>query len=308
MGKIRVKTLGDEEQEQKQAEEAKRKAEAKRAAIEAQKTKAQEKAESSDVIANDSSAEDSAKVEVKQSSSKNEVAADSENENTKKEKPARNATQRVAGGKEKFQTIKKGTHSKSYKNVAQKVDAKKQYSLSEALDLLPTLSRAKFDETVELHINTSETGISGNVTLPHGTGKSLRIKIVNATEDPKGVDEFVASVESGTIDFDILVATPDSMPKLARIAKVLGPKGLMPNPKNGTVTPKPEIVAKQFEGGQVNFKTEAKAPIIHASVGKVSFGKDKLSENITLFLNALPKDKVKNVTLKSTMSPGMKIA
>lgn len=296
MGKIRVKTLGDEEKEQKQTEDARRKAEAKKASIEAQKIKTQEKAESSDVKVKDSSTEASVKAEVKQSSSKNEIVTDSETDNTKKQK------------KEKFQSTKRDSHSKSYKVVAQKIDPSKQYSLSEALSLLPELSRAKFDETVELHINTLETGVSGNVTLPHGTGKQTRIKIINSGEDPKGVDEFVSQVEKGIIDFDILIATPDSMPKLARVAKVLGPKGLMPNPKNGTVTPKPEIVAKQFEGGQVNFKTEAKAPIIHASVGKVSFGADKLSENITVFLKAIPKDKIRNVTLKSTMSPGMKIA
>lgn len=284
MGKIRVKSLGDEEVEQQQQEEARKKAEAKRAAAisEAKRETVEEPKEKAET----------------QSEETREAAPQGEagSETPKKQK------------KEKFVKTKKSSHSKSYNAVVMKVDKNKTYSLKDALEILPELTRAKFDETVELHINTIETGVSGNVTLPHGTGKKLRIKIINANEDPKGTDEFVAAVEKGAIDFDILIATPDSMPRLARVAKVLGPKGLMPNPKNGTVTPKPDVIAKQFEGGQINFKTEAKAPIIHAAVGKVSFGSEKLSENIKVFLKAIPSGKTKNVTLKSTMSPGIRIS
>ena len=122
--------------------------------------------------------------------------------------------------------------------------------------ILPKLQRAKFDETVELHINTKENGISGNVILPHGTGREIRIAIANAAIDEKGVEELVKKIDSGGIDFDILIATPDSMPKLARVKKILGPRGLMPNPKNGTVSSKPDEVAKKFQGGQINFKTD----------------------------------------------------
>jgi len=292
MGKIRVKTIGDEEVEQKQQEEARRKAEAKRAAM-------QKKVETKDVIASEISPKAD---EAKQSqTNENEIASspaapDPRNDTERKQK------------KEKFVSKKTNKHSQSYKTVALKIDKHKTYSLKEALELLPELKRAKFDETVELHINTTETGVSGNVTLPHGTGKALRIKIVNSGEDPKGVEEFVSQIESGNLDFDVLIATPDSMPRLARIAKILGPKGLMPNPKNGTVTPKPDVIAKQFEGGQINFKTEAKAPIVHAIVGKISFGNEKLLENITTFVKALPSDKVVNITLKSTMSPGLRIS
>ncbi len=114
-------------------------------------------------------------------------------------------------------------------------------------------------------------------------------------------------VETGKIDFDILIAAPDAMPKLARVARFLGPRGLMPNPKNGTVTPKPQEVAKKFEAGQINFKTEAKSPILHLSVGKVSFGNKKLADNIQAALTAVQPKNIKNITLKSTMSPGIKI-
>jgi large subunit ribosomal protein L1 len=145
------------------------------------------------------------------------------------------------------------------------------------------------------------------MVLPHGTGKETRVVIANNAADPKHVDELVAAIEAGQISFDVLVATPDTMPKLARVARVLGPRGLMPNPKNGTVTPKPDEVAKKFAGGQINFKTEAKFPLLHLAVGKLSFGEKKLSENIKTALDAIQVKQIKTVTLKSTMSPGIKL-
>jgi large subunit ribosomal protein L1 len=203
--------------------------------------------------------------------------------------------------------VKKQKHSASFTAVAKLVEKNKKYVLKDALALLPKLKRAKFDETVELHINTLEKGVSGVLTLPHGTGKSVRIEIAHQGEDPKHVDEIVKRVEGGAIDFDVLIATPDAMPKLAKIARFLGPRGLMPNPKNGTVTPTPAVTAKKFQAGQVNFKTEGKFPILHLSVGKVSFGEEKLADNIKAMIAAVQMKNIKNVTLKSTMSPGIKI-
>ena len=158
---------------------------------------------------------------------------------------------------------------------------------------------AKFDETVELHVNTIATGISGNITLPHGAGKKTRVAIAT--------DALIAEIEKGKIDFDVLLSAPEMMPKLAKVAKILGPRGLMPNPKNGTISPKPEELAKKFEEGLMNFKTEAKAPIIHMVVGKMSFGPEKLSENIASAIDAIKKANIINVTLKSSMSPGIKL-
>lgn len=260
MGKIRVKTIGDEEQEQKEKLKAEKRAEAKKQAKGADAT-----------------------------------------EEVKAEKPEK--------GKDYIKKApnKKQKHSKKYLEVVQLVDKLKKYQLAEALELLEKLKITKFDETVELHINTLEKGISGSVTLPHGTGKEMRIAIANAAADLKAVEDLVKSVEAGKIEFDVLIATPDSMPKLAKIARVLGPRGLMPNPKNGTVTPKPEEVAKKFAGGQINFKTEAKFPILHIAVGKLSFGDKKLAENIKTTIEAVKLKNVKNITLKSTMSPGIKI-
>ena len=265
MGKIRVKTLGNEEQEKKQKKEAKQRAEAKRIE-EAKAAGAEKKA-----------------VEATESN-----AAELPTEE-KVEKKTKTYTQKTQDKK----------RSSNYREVAALVDKTKTYKLSEALMVLPKLKRAKFDETVELHINTIGTGISGQVTLPHGTGKQIRVAIAD--------DELIAKVEKGTIDFDILVAEPSMMPKLARVAKFLGPRGLMPNPKNGTVSPNPPEAAKKYEGGAMNFKTEAKFPVLHLTVGKVSIGEEKLTDNVKALIKAVKTTNIKNATLKSTMSPGIKI-
>ena len=265
MGKIRVKALGDEEKEKKQQEDARKRAEAKKL----------EKKEDTKVAAEGSVESVPSESEVK--------------------KPA----------PKKTKGAQKQKHSKAYTAKAEKVDKNKLYKLAEALTLLPEIHIAKFDETVELHMNTTGT-VSGAVTLPHGTGKQTKVAIADGS-NAKEIDELVKKIEGGTIDFDVLIATPDAMPKLARVARVLGPRGLMPNPKNGTVSPKPDEVAKKFAGGQMNFKTEAKAPILHMVVGKMSFGNQKLQENIKVALQTVSVKNVKNATLKSTMSPGLRL-
>lgn len=268
MGKIRIKTIGDKEAEKKQQDEAKKRSEAKKA------EKAQEA--------------------VPAETNKTEKADSAETVKKIKHKPAKTETE-----------IHK--RSRKYLAVSAKVNKDKLYELNEALKLLPELKITDFDETVELHINTIDKGLSGSVVLPHGSGKKVRITIINQSENPKGVEELVKKVEAGIIDFDILLATPDSMPKLARIARYLGPRGLMPNPKSGTVTTKPQDMVKKYEGGQVNFKTESKFPLLHIAVGKLSFGANKLSENIAAVINAVQLKNIKDITLKSTMSPGLKI-
>jgi len=265
MGKIRVKSFGDQEEEAKQARKLQNRKDAKQA-----KKEAEEKAE--------------------------EVIVEPAAQGVIEEKKLSGV--KSASGRAKKQK-KKNFRSQKYQGLVATFDKTKIYSLSEALEFLVKLQRGKFDETVELHINTLTSGISGNVTLPYGSGKKTKVAIAT--------DALIAEIEKGIINFDILVATPSMMPKLARVAKVLGPKGLMPNPKNGTITEKPEEVAKKYEGGQVNFKTEAKSPIIHLTVGKMSFGAGKLSENLDALIGAVKKSNIISVTLKSTMSPGIKI-
>lgn len=255
MGKIRVKTLGDQEAEAKEAEKAQ-----KRAAAKAAKEK--------------SSTSDNQEVDSKKARDTHDTSA-------------------TRG------TPKQKHPSPKYREAVKLVEKGKNYNVNEALELLPKLTFADFDETVELHINTTSTGITGNMVLPHGTGKQTRVAIAN--------DAIITEIEAGNINFDVLVAEPQMMPKLAKVARILGPRGLMPNPKNGTVTPKPEEVAKKFEGGQINFKTEAKFPLLHLTVGKASFGKDKLHENIKVAIQSVQTKNIKNITLKSTMSPGMRL-
>jgi large subunit ribosomal protein L1 len=278
MGKIRVKSFEEEGEDKKLNKKEQARAEAIKAA-EAAKLAA------------------STRVE-------REAAAEAE---ARGEEPSE--TQAAVTPKKKVvvKQDKKQKHSKSYTKVSSLVDKNKKYKLSEALELLEKLKRAKFDESVELHFNTHDKGISGNFTLPHGTGKQTRVAIANQTEDPKAVEELVKNIEAGQIDFDVLIATPDAMPKLARVARVLGPRGLMPNPKNGTVTPKPLEAAKVFEGGQMNFKTESKFPLLHLTVGKVSFGEKKLAENIKVVVEAVKTKNIKAATIKATMSPGLKL-
>jgi len=275
MGKIRVKAFGDEAEEKKQKEKLNRKKEEKLSRAK-------------------SASGGTAEVETEEKAVESEAKA---NLSTNEEKVA--TPQPKKEKKEKFQKKQKAFHSTQYTALTKQVDRSKTYSLSESLELLEKLQRNKFDETVELHINTVSTGISGNVTLPHGTGKKTKVAIAT--------DTLIAEIEKGIINFDILVAHPEFMGKLAKVAKVLGPRGLMPNPKNGTITQNPEDVVKKYEGGQINFKTEAKSPIMHLTVGKMSFGAKKLSENIESMLKAIKKSNIANITLKSTMSPGIKL-
>ncbi len=291
MGKIRAKTLGNEEQEQKEQEAAKARKEAKIAAAIAE---GQARSKDKAVQKQAEAAQEKAQEEAAPAAEPTQEA-----EPVKEEKKVAKKPMKKAGkGRER---------SEKYKEVKALVEKNKLYSLSQALDLVEKTHMAKFDESVELHINTLTTGVNGHMTLPHGTGKTTKVAILAPAKDPKAADDLLKEIEAGKINFDILVATPDAMPRLAKVARILGPKGLMPNPKNGTITPKPEDVAKKFEGGQMNFKTEAKAPVMHLMVGKLSFGKEKLSANITAALDAVQTKNIKNVTLKSTMSPAVKL-
>jgi large subunit ribosomal protein L1 len=278
MGKIRVKSFEEEGEDKKLNKKEQARAEAIKAA-EAAKLAASTRVEREAAAAAEARGEEPSETQAEVAPKKKVVAKQD----------------------------KKHKHSKSYTKVSSLVDKNKKYKLNEALELLEKLKRAKFDESVELHFNTHDKGISGNFTLPHGTGKQTRVAIANQTEDPKAVEELVKNIEAGQIDFDVLIATPDAMPKLARVARVLGPRGLMPNPKNGTVTTKPSEAAKVFEGGQMNFKTESKFPLLHLTVGKVSFGEKKLADNIKVVVEAVKTRNIKAATIKATMSPGLKL-
>lgn len=273
MGKIRVTALGNEELEKKQKNEAKKRHEAKKT------TKAPGMKGGERVVSVGPTEEELQALEEKEHKEEVKVEEKKEKKQSKK--------------------LKKNPHSSKYNSLLEGLDRSKVYDLNEALEVLEKLQRNKFDETVELHVNTLATGISGNLTLPHGTGKKTKVAIAD--------DKLIADVEKGIINFDVLVAEPQMMVKLARVAKFLGPRGLMPNPKNGTISSNPAELVKKYEAGQVNFKTETKAPIIHLTVGKMSFGEKKLSDNVKALISAIKKQNIVNATLKSTMSPGIKI-
>jgi large subunit ribosomal protein L1 len=195
--------------------------------------------------------------------------------------------------------------SKKYQEAAKLVDKTKVYPLAEAIDLVKKTSYTKFDGTVELHLNLNPNTLGekkdfrGSVSLPHGTGKQVRVVVAD--------DALLTEIEAGKINFDILVSHPSMMPKLAKVARILGPKGLMPNPKTGTVTEDVEKRVKELSHGQVNFKTEPENPIIHLMVGKVSFDDKKLTENTNAILDAVGRNKIAKATMTTTMGPGLKI-
>jgi large subunit ribosomal protein L1 len=190
-------------------------------------------------------------------------------------------------------TAKARYRSKNYRGLLKQVDRNKSYPIAEAIDLLLSLAKTKQDQTVELHLNTIKDKLSGEVTLPHGTGKKQNIAIFN--------DEVIKGLEAGKMDFDRLLAKPEDMPKLAKYAKLLGPKGLFPNPKNGTITPDPEKAVKELSGGKTYYQTEAKFPIIHLTLGKVSFGKNKLMENLEVFMKAVGPTNISKAVLTSIL-------
>jgi len=189
------------------------------------------------------------------------------------------------------------TRSKKYQEARSKVDRNKLYPLSDAVALVKTTSLTSFDGSVELHLLVKKAGLSANITLPHSSGKVKKVEVAD--------EATLEKLKSGKVDFDVLLATAEMMPKLVSYAKLLGPKGLMPNPKNGTLI-KSEKDASRFSGNSTSIKTEKDAPIIHLVAGKVSQNENELVQNIETILNAFPKQIVK-AYVKATMGPSIKV-
>ncbi|MDE6949648.1 MAG: 50S ribosomal protein L1 [Lachnospiraceae bacterium] len=223
-------------------------------------------------------------------------------------------------------------HGKKYEEAAKLVDRAVQYDPTDAVALLKKTATAKFDETVEVHIRTgcdgrhAEQQVRGAVVLPNGTGKTVRVLVfakgdkVNEAEaagaDYVGGDELIPKIQNdGWLDFDVVVATPDMMGVVGRLGKVLGPKGLMPNPKAGTVTMDVAKAIKDIKAGKIEYRLD-KSNIIHCPVGKVSFSEEQLAENFDALLGAVLKARpsalkgqyIRSVTLASTMGPGVKVS
>ncbi|MDJ0512862.1 MAG: 50S ribosomal protein L1 [Methyloceanibacter sp.] len=219
---------------------------------------------------------------------------------------------------------------KRFRAAAETVDNDKLYDVEEAVKLVKGAAKAKFDETVEVAMNLgvdprhADQMVRGVCQLPHGSGRKVRVGVFakgDKAEEAKkagaevvGAEDLVEQVQKGTIDFDRCIATPDMMPLVGRLGKVLGPRGLMPNPKVGTVTTDVAAAVQAAKGGAVEFRVE-KAGVIHAGVGKASFSEEALADNIRAFANAVIKAKpsgakgtfVKKIAVTSTMGPGVKI-
>jgi len=220
--------------------------------------------------------------------------------------------------------------TKRQKAAAESVDRDKLYDIAEALELVKKHATSKFDETVEISMNLgvdprhADQMVRGVIQLPNGTGKTVRVAVFargDKADEAKaagaelvGAEDLMEQIQGGTMDFDRCIATPDMMAVVGRLGKVLGPRGLMPNPKLGTVTPNVADAVKAAKGGQVEFRTE-KTGIIHAGVGKASFSKEALLENTKAFIDAVVKGKpsgakgqfVRRIAVSSTMGPGVKI-
>jgi len=220
--------------------------------------------------------------------------------------------------------------SKRYKQLQEKIDANKAYGIEEATTTLKSIISAKFDETVEIALNLNvdprhaDQMVRGAIVLPHGTGKTVRVAVfakgVKADEakaagaDIVGTDELVADIKAGIFNFDVVVAAPDCMGLVGQIGRILGPKGMMPNPKTGTVTPDVATAVKNVKGGQVNFRVDKKGNI-HAGIGKASFEAKQIQENLNSLMIAINKQKpasakgryIKSGALSLTMSPSVKL-
>jgi large subunit ribosomal protein L1 len=219
---------------------------------------------------------------------------------------------------------------KRLKAAASGIDRQKQYELGEAITAIKGAATAKFDETIEMSLNLgvdprhADQMVRGVVNLPHGTGKTLRVAVfakgdkaeqaLAAGADIVGADDLAEKVQAGQIDFDRVIATPDMMPLVGRLGRILGPRGLMPNPKLGTVTPNVTEAVEAAKGGQVQFRVE-KAGIVHAGIGRASFAAEQLAENARSFVDAVNRAKpagakgtyLKRAHLSSTMGPGVKL-
>ncbi len=233
-------------------------------------------------------------------------------------------------GAKKAEKIMAKKETKRVQALKNKIDKTKTYNIEEAVELLGDLKSAKFDETVEIALNLNvdprhaDQMIRGSVVLPNGTGKTVRVAVfakdVKADEakaagaDIVGSDDLIEQIQAGNINFDMVISTPDMMGVIGKVARILGPKGLMPNPKTGTVTADVATAVKNAKNGQVNFRVDKKGNI-HAGIGKASFDKQKIKENLVAFVETINKAKpasakgryITNAALSLTMSPSLKL-
>lgn len=220
--------------------------------------------------------------------------------------------------------------TKKQKDTNKKIDVSKEFDVTEGISKLKLAPKAKFDESVDIAVRLgvdpkhADQVVRGTVSLPNGTGKSVRVLVIAKPEkqdeareagaDYVGFEDYIKKIQEGWTDIDVIIAAPDTMSELGKIGKVLGPRGLMPNPKSGTVTPNVGQAVKEVKAGKIDFRVD-KTGIVHSIVGKISFDEQQLKENVMAFLNTIIKLKpaasrgtyVKSITISTTMGPGVKI-
>jgi large subunit ribosomal protein L1 len=220
--------------------------------------------------------------------------------------------------------------SKRLKKAFEMFDRQKKYKIDEAIKLLQSIPKTKFDETVEIHMKLgvdprkAEQQIRNSLVLPHGTGKTIKTLVFSEGEkaddakkagaDYVGLDEYIEKIKSGWLDFDVVISTPNLMGKIGKLGKILGPRGLMPNPKTGTVTMDIEKAVKDSKGGKITYRVD-KLSNLHIIAGKLSFNEDNLKENILTIIRAILRERpaalkgifIQSITLTSTMGPGLKL-
>lgn len=220
--------------------------------------------------------------------------------------------------------------TKKQKEIKKNVELNKDYKISEAVAIVKKFAKAKFDESVDLAVNLgvdpkhADQVVRGTVSLPHGTGKTVKVLViakpekqqeaVDAGADHVGFEDYLKKIQEGWTDIDVIIAAPDTMSELGKLGKVLGPRGLMPNPKSGTVTPNLAQAVKEIKAGKIDFRVD-KNGTVHSAIGKASFTEQQLVDNVSAFINMIIKLKpaaakgtyIKSLTVSSTMGPGVKI-
>ncbi|MCX6156541.1 MAG: 50S ribosomal protein L1 [Ignavibacteriota bacterium] len=220
--------------------------------------------------------------------------------------------------------------TKKQKEISKSLDSKKEYKIAESVSMVKKYAKSKFDESVDIAMNLgvdpkhADQVVRGTVALPNGTGKTIRVLVIarpdkqqeaiDAGAEHVGFEDYLKKIQDGWTDVDVIIATPDSMAELGKLGKILGPRGLMPNPKSGTVTPNVGQAVKEVKAGKIDFRVD-KNGTVHSAIGKASFDEHKLVENITAFITMIVKLKpaaakgvyIKGITLSSTMGPGIKI-
>jgi large subunit ribosomal protein L1 len=220
--------------------------------------------------------------------------------------------------------------TKKQKDIKKNVELNKDYKISEAVALVKKFAKAKFDESVDIAVNLgvdpkhADQVVRGTVSLPHGTGKTVKVLVIakpekqqeaiDAGADHVGFEDYLKKIQEGWTDIDVIIAAPDTMSELGKLGKVLGPRGLMPNPKSGTVTPNLGQAVKEIKAGKIDFRVD-KNGTVHSAIGKASFSEQMLLENLSAFINMIIKLKpaaakgtyIKGLTVSSTMGPGIKL-